>query len=131
MNTWKKILWLSIERILPWFVLAILLFYTYAKFFEHPYGFRWGSSEGVIRRVYVEQPEPTLHENDRIVQIGDVTWEEFRGDLRRTFFDGAKPGDLVPITVLRNDERIDISWVYPGFNWNEFLEQFFREWGMS
>ncbi|HET9908604.1 MAG TPA: ATP-binding protein [Anaerolineales bacterium] len=131
MNTWKKILWLIIERMVPWLVLAILLFYTYAKFFGHPYGFRWGSSEGVIRYVFIEQPEPTLQENDRIVQIGDVTWEEFREDLRRTFFDGAKPGDLVPITVLRDDERIDISWVYPGFNWNEFQEQFFSEWGMS
>lgn len=131
MNDLKKILWWIFERIVPWLVLAILLSYTYAKFFGHSYGFRWRASTGVILYVFVEQPEPTLQENDQILQIGDVTWEEFSGDLRRTFFDGAKPGDLVPITVLRDGEMIDISWIYPGFNWNEFREQFLSEWGMS
>ena len=131
MNTRKRFLWLIIERIVPWLVLAILLFYTYAKFFGHPYGFRWRSSTGIILYVFAEQPEPSLQENDQIIQIGDVIWDEFNTDLRRTFFDGAKPGDRVPIIVRRDSEVMNISWVYPGFGWNEFREQFLSEWGMS
>jgi len=131
MKTWKSSLWLLIEQVLPWFVLAILLLYTYAKFFAHPYGIRWSSSTGEIIYVFVKQPEPTLHEGDQITQIGDVTWEEYRSDLRKTFFAGAQPGDIVPIRALHSGKTINVSWIYPGFNWNEFLEQFYSEWGIA
>lgn len=131
MNLQRNLLLSIIEKTLPLLITLILLFYTYAKFFEHPYGIRWRSSTGVILHVFVEQPEPTLHENDRIVQIRDVTWEEYSRDLQRTFFDGARPGDIVPIIVQRDGGMINISWTYPGFNWNEFLEQLYSEWVLS
>ena len=98
MNTRKSSLWSVIEQVIPWFVLAILLFYTYAKFFGHPYGFRWDSS-GIIIYVFDKQPEPTLKEGDKIIQIGPLRWDEFRADLRKTFFEGVKAGDVVPIVV--------------------------------
>jgi hypothetical protein len=78
--------WLIVERVLPWFVLGILLFYTYAKFFGHSYGFRWQASTGVILLVFDHQPQPTLEVGDQIIQIADVTWEQFQGDLRKTFW---------------------------------------------
>ena len=129
MNTRKSSLWLVIEQVIPWFVLAILLFYTYAKFFGHPYGFRWDSS-GIIIYVFDKQPEPTLKEGDKIFQIGPVRWDEFRADLRKTFFEGYKPRDVVPIVVERDGQTLDISWRFSDFNRDEFFDQFFSEWGM-
>lgn len=131
MNTRKSSLWLVIEQVIPWFVLVILLFYTYAKFFGHPYGFRWDKSMGAIIYVFDIQPERTLKEGDKIIQIGPLHWDEFRADLRKTFFEGVKPGDVVPIVVNRNGQTLDISWTYPGFNRSEFLEQFYSKWGMA
>ena len=118
------------EQVMPWFVLAILLFYTYAKFFGHPYGFRWDSS-GIIIYVFDKQPEPTLKEGDKIIQIGPLRWDEFRADLRKTFFEGYKPGDVVPIVIERDGQTLDISWRFSYFNRDEFFDQFFSEWGMA
>ena len=132
MKTRHNTLWLIIEQVLPWLVLAILLFYTYAKFFGHPYGFRWTGPSGTIAFVFDPQPEPTLQVGDRILQIGDVTWEQFRSDLRRTFFDGVKPGQTVPIIVERSGEIRNISWVYPpGPAQRELLDQLISEWFLA
>ena len=121
----------AIEMTLPLLISLILLFYTYAKFFGHPYGIRWSSSTGTIVYVFDKQPEPTLKEGDKIVRIGDVSWDEFSEDLRKTFFNGTAPGDIVPVTVKRDGQIVNIDWVYPGFNLDEFLEQFYSEWGMA
>ena len=130
MNAFKNSLWLISERFLPLFILVVMLFYTYAKFFEHPYGMRWRST-GDIVRVFEQQPEPTVKLGDRIVQIGPLRWDEFQADLQKTFFEGATPGDVVPIVVERGGEIIHVSWTYPGFNKSEFLEQFYSEWAMA
>lgn len=128
MKTQNSSLWLLFERFLLWFVLAILLTYTYAKFFKHSYGFRPEASTGIVVRVFDEPPEPTLRENDRILQIGYMLWEDFYSDLSRSLFDGYKPGDIVPITVERGGEQIDISWKYPHFSPEEFQDQLESEW---
>ncbi len=131
MKIQKSSLWLIIEQVMPWFILAILLFYTYAKFFGHQYGFRWHPSTGAIIYVFDKQPEPTLREGDQIVQIGPLLWEDFYADLRKTFFEGNKPGDVVPIVVKRGAQALNISWRFPNFNRDEFFDQFYSEWGMA
>ena len=90
-----------------------------------------GIHRHVIIYVFDKQPEPTLKEGDKIIQIGPLRWDEFRADLRKTFFEGVKPGDVVPIVVNRNGQTLNISWTYPGFDRSEFLEQFYSEWGMA
>jgi signal transduction histidine kinase len=129
MKTQDNTRWLIIEQVFPWLVLAILLLFTYAKFFAHPYGFRWAGSTGTIIYVFDQQPEPTLKVGDKILQIKDVTWDQFRADLRKTFFDRARPGDIVPIVVDRDGEIETIPWVYPpGPTRGEFLDQLISEW---
>ena len=114
---------------MPWLALAILLFFTYAKFFGHPYGFRWDAATGLITHVFRQQPEPTLKVGDRILQIGDVTWQQFESDLLTTFFDGVQPGDTVPILLDRAGRSVEIDWVYPpGPAREEFLDQLISEW---
>ncbi|HJQ13929.1 MAG TPA: hypothetical protein VJ830_04200, partial [Anaerolineales bacterium] len=119
---------LVFEWVVPWLVLAILLTYTYAKFFRHSYGVRVDAGTGLVVTVFDKQPEPTLRENDRILQIGSMTWEEFQADLTRPFFEGYKPGDIVPIRVERNEEQVNTSWKYPLTSPGEFQDQFESEW---
>jgi two-component system sensor histidine kinase DegS len=81
--------------------------------------------------VFDDQPEPTLRENDRILQIGSMAWEDFQADLTRPFFDHYQPGDIVPIRVERNGRPIEISWNYPHSNPGEFQDQFISEWWLA
>jgi hypothetical protein len=131
MKTRDNTLWLIFERVLPWLVLATLLTYSYAKFFRHSYGFRVEPSTGLVAFVFEEQSEPTLRENDRITQIGSRPWDHFEADLSKPFFEGYDPGEIVPMTVERNGEEINISWEYPAFSRGEFLDQLNSEWWIA
>jgi signal transduction histidine kinase len=48
--------------------------------------------------------------NDRLLQVGDVTYEDYVRDPSRVPFAGYLPGDNVPLTVLRNGETIPVFW---------------------
>src|SRR5690349_24760442 len=98
------LLW-TFEHVLPWLVLVIILSYTYAKFFRHSFGFRVEPSTGLVVFVFDKQPEPTLRENDRVLQIGSTPWEDFDANLIQPFLDGYRPGDTVPIRVERNGQQ--------------------------
>lgn len=120
-----------VEYALPWLVLAILFFYSYIEFFQHPFGFAW-HPDGSISFVYVQQTAaPTLMVGDRIVQIGELSWDAFRSDLRKTFFEGVKTGEITAVTVERNGELITVPWSLPGFNRGEFFSQLLSQWFMA
>src|SRR5918995_23603 len=119
------------EHVIPWIVLAVLLTYSYAKFFRHSFGFRLGVPSGHVVLVFDRQPEPTLQKNDRILQIGSVTWEDFQADLSRSLFEGYKPGETVPIKVERDGQPINILWKYPLSNEEEFQDQLNSEWWLA
>jgi len=128
MKTRNPFLWWTFEHVLPWLVLAIILSYTYAKFFRHSFGFRVEPSTGLVVFVFDKQPEPTLRENDRVLQIGSTPWEDFDANLIQPFLEGYRPGDTVPVRVERNGQQFDISWEYPHWNDAEFRDQFQSEW---
>lgn len=119
-----------IELALPWIILSMLLVYTYAKFFQHPYGFAW-EADGNIYKVFVDQKPPTLMVGDHLMQVGSLTWKGFTADLRKTFFEGVKPGTIVPVTVERNGQAITIPWKLTGPNRGEFEEQLTSEWPLA
>jgi signal transduction histidine kinase len=131
MTTRNNSLWWIFEHVLPWLVLALLLTYTYAKFFRHSFGFRVEPSTGLIVFVFDEQPEPTLKVNDLVLQIGAVRWADFDADLSRSLLEGYKPGDTVPIQIERDGQQIDISWKYPHSNEEEFRDQLDSEWWLA
>src|SRR5690349_1933618 len=118
------------EYILPGLVFIILSTFLFAKFFRHPYGFGWESS-GKIYIVFTKQPEPTLQVGDQLMQIGPLSWEAFHADLLKTFFNGVKPGEVVPVVVARKGQVFTIPWRLPGINKNELLDQLFSEWFFS
>ena len=112
----------TLEHALPWVVLIILLFYTYAKFAQHPYsGFRL-STDGHIETFYVSKEEQPLREGDRIIQIDSLRWEDFKADYRKTIFKGVQPGQVVQLVIERDDLQTKVLWVYPGPNPLEVLD---------
>jgi signal transduction histidine kinase len=123
--------WSIIEQVIPWLILAILLVYSYAKFFRHSYGFRLEGSTGRVMLVFETQPEPTLREGDRIIQMGSVRFEDFREDLSRSFLEGYEPGETVPLLIERGGQTIEIPWKYPHFSRDEFFDQLGSEWFMA
>jgi signal transduction histidine kinase len=116
-----------VELAIPWLVLAILLTYTYTKFFQHTYGFSWRST-GIVAGLFVDPNPSTLQVGDKLIQVGPVQWGDYIFDLRKTFFDGARPGDVIPIRVTRNGQTLTVPWKYPGINWGDFYDQLISEW---
>jgi signal transduction histidine kinase len=107
----------SIDYVLPTLVLVILLIYTYAKFFKHPYtGFRM-DSRGNVFLIFVEQElEPALQIGDHLIKVNSQMWEDFRADLQKTIFDDIQPGQIINLLVQRGDSQLLIPWKSAGPN---------------
>jgi signal transduction histidine kinase len=127
-NRFREILKNGAAYVLPWIVLAILLVYSYADFFQHTYGFRWRGGDGTITAVFVNASEPTLHVGDRLVRVGPVDFQTFHNDLRAKLFEGFIEGQFVPVTVQRGDGLITVQWMLPGLNPGEIRDQFLGPW---
>jgi signal transduction histidine kinase len=103
------------EFTLPWVVLACISILTYVNFFNAPYpGFDFDSDGRVDLFFDAATLDGSVRVEDRILQIGEVTWEAYRADLRQSFFDDAKPGDVVPVQIERDGQRLRVDWVYSG-----------------
>jgi signal transduction histidine kinase len=124
---------LPLEQALPWLVLAILLTYTYAFFFQAAYpGFIFTPSPGTIKKVFVTSPpDASLQVADRLIQIGPVAWADYKANSRQTLFDGVQPGQIVPIVIERQGRPLTIPWVFPGPNQAEVEYRLNSEWFLA
>ena len=128
MNTIKTASYFVLERILPWIVFVVLVFYTYIKFYEHPYvGFRISSGGDVILIFNEEGNESGLQTGDHLIQVDSVRWDEFRSDLTRTLFGKVLPGQTLSLLVERDGQEIPIFWQVPRSNSEELRDLFFSE----
>lgn len=108
-------------------VLLTLAWFTYVYFFQVPYaGFDF--SNGQIIYVFVPTSDSSLQVGDELVQVGDVTWEDFAADVWLTFFNDVEPGQTVPIWVQRNGEITLVPWLFPGFTQTELLSRLLGAW---
>jgi signal transduction histidine kinase len=117
----------ALEHALPWLVLSILLFYTYAKFAQHPYsGFRL-DTDGQVVTFYVPNAEQLLKVGDQVIQIDTLLWDNFKADYRKTIFKGVQPGQVVSLMIDRDGRQGAIPWVFPGPNPLEILDLIINE----
>jgi signal transduction histidine kinase len=122
-----------IEMSLPWFILVLLLAYTYAFFFRVPYsGFYFNPSNGQILEIYIKSTHSAaLQQGDIIEKIGSVSRADYIADSTRTFFNSVLPGQVVAIDILRNGQLVTIPWVFPGFNREEFRSRLLDTWWLA
>lgn len=120
--------WNITEISLSLSVLFVLLFYTYGILLHVPYtGFVYDPNDAKILGVYTGD-DPALKIGDRLVRIGDLSWEEFHENNRLVFFENAKPGDIVEIVIQREGKELTIPWQVAGFTQREFSYRFFNIW---
>ncbi|MBI2331816.1 MAG: hypothetical protein HYU84_06615 [Chloroflexi bacterium] len=125
--------WQVSELLIALSVFIILLGYAYGILLVAPYsGFNFSPTNGRVDEIYVDvDSEPTLQVGDLLLQIGDVTWDQYLKDNRVAFFAGVKAGDTVEITVDRDGKEIVISWKFAGFDRDTFIGRFFNVWGLA
>jgi len=118
---------LIFERILPWLLLILLGIFTYAYFTQVPYpGFQMTS--GGVYEIFVDPTNAALQVGDQVIQVGEIAMETFLSDLRLTVFDGAQPGQHIPLVVERGGQTLTIDWVYPGLNQTGLLQRLNSQW---
>lgn len=113
-------------------VLALILAYSYAYFFEVPYsGFTIHPSSGDVLEVFLEDVPVPLQVGDRFTNIGGISWEEYQSDGTVLFFENIRAGEMVEITVLREGRQVTIPWTLPGFNRQQFQDRFLNLWWLA
>lgn len=125
--------WQISELLITLSVFIVLVWYAYGVLLVSPYpGFSFNSSDGRVDEIHVNvNLEPTLHTGDILLKVGDVTFDEYLRDARVIFFEGAKAGDIVQITVQRDGQELVIPWTYTGFDRDTFINRFFNVWGLA
>ncbi len=119
------------EILLSLSVLALLLAYTYAYIFKAPYsGFYFNPADGQIVEIYQDRAN-ALRLGDVIEQIGPVSWDDYYNNARQGFFENARKGQIIEITLMRDNQELTIPWEFPGFNWPEFRARAFNIWWLS
>ena len=126
-------LWRSAELLIPVFVLALLIRFTYGFFFEVPYsGFYFNPNDGRIVEIFEPiDSQPTLQVGDQLKQIGTVSWEAYHADRSLKFFENVQPGQVVQIIVERDGQQITIPWRFPDSKKQEFSFRFLNTWWLA
>jgi signal transduction histidine kinase len=123
MNKRKEQTKFIFENAIPWLILAVLLIYTYAKFFQHSYlGFRVDSTGQVIFVFDGGLTEPTLRVGDQLIQVDSMRWDDFRSDLRKVIFPNVQPGQVVSLLIERDGRELTIPWKAAGPNRSEIVD---------
>ncbi|HLF28949.1 MAG TPA: ATP-binding protein [Anaerolineae bacterium] len=121
-----------VERLLPWLMLGLLFLFTYAFFVAVPYaGFRYQPTGQVVELYVTPSPPAELRLNDRLLQVGPISWSDFSRDFRLALFEGVKPGDEVPLAIERDGQMLTIPWVFPGPTLNELLQRLNSQWFLA
>ena len=128
-NRWRHIEWPL--ALISFVVLLACLFYTFAYTHLTPYpGMDFNSGWVVIRLDpcdvhpgWCEANQGGLRIGDRLMVIGDLSYEDTWDDRRRVPFDGYGPGESVPITLRRDGHDQTIDWQMPDITGSNRLER--------
>ncbi len=110
-----------------WVVLSIFYF-----LFLIPYtGFNYSNTNGEVLELFFPQlGEQSLRVGDRILKINHQDFETtFSGlDFQPPVFSSYRPGDMIPLTIVRDGQQIDILQPFGGPSREEFLTRVGGQW---
>ena len=120
-----------VDRLLPWLVLALLLFYMVQWLFIYPYaGFRNSAVRGVVDHIYVPG-NGALETGDRLLVVNGLPYAAFQADYRQELFRGLQPGDSIPVVLVRGAETLTVEWVIPGPTRREIEGRLTNQWWIA
>ena len=125
---------LSSEILLAWFVLFMLLFYTYLELVAAPYlGFNYNPSNGQISEIYPNSRQAGLEIGDKLVAVDDLYFEEWNQVLRAPLFPNANRGESLALQIQeKGQESIQrVDWAVPGFTWDELNARIRNGWWLG
>ncbi|MCW5874054.1 MAG: hypothetical protein KIS88_05350 [Anaerolineales bacterium] len=127
----KNSSWRALEQFLiPALALAVLLVYTYVRFFALPYVGLQYSPVGEVVEVYGRVGE-VVQKGDRLLEVNGLRYEDHLADLMTPLFEGVRPGDLIQLRVEGSTGERSVEYRAPGFNFPEFGTRFFNTWWLS
>jgi signal transduction histidine kinase len=116
------------EQAISLIVLGALALTTYVYFFRVPYA-GLNFTRGKVFEVYASGSTGNeILEGDRLLRVGEVSWRDFEKNLRQTLFENVRPGQVVPIRLLRDNQEITVNWRYPGPTRSEVIERLTSGW---
>ena len=128
----RSILYPWLPGALILFVLGTMILFQYEWLFGNSYpGFSYSIFGGEIYEIIVLEETSELRIGDHITHIGSTAMEDYYANPYMQFWDKLKPGDIIPITVKRNEETIEINWVYPGFTQEALFNRLNSQWWLS
>ncbi|MEX2161347.1 MAG: ATP-binding protein [Anaerolineales bacterium] len=118
------------ELLLPAIVLAVLLFYSYVRFYGISYiGFQYNGTTGEVAEVHVPPGAPSgLAEGDRILAINGQQWDRVFSPHRANPLPLAQPGEVLTLSIEGQSEPRTVNWTVPGFNMGEFISRLINTW---
>lgn len=121
------------EFLLPVVVLAILLIYSYARFFMISYvGFQFHGASGVVVEVYGPQAGPPfLRQGDVLLAVDGKSWDELHEGFQTNPLVRIDPGEVITLQVQDGEEVKVVEWVATGFNMPEFWTRMINTWPMG
>lgn len=123
--------WQINELFVPLFVFFILAWYAYGILVVVPYpGFAYNTTNGRVVEIYSQQT-PALQIGDVLVQVGPISWESYLKDSRLVFFEGVQAGEIVKITVKRDNMELVIPWKFMGFDPAVLNGRLFNLWELA
>ncbi|MCA9973730.1 MAG: hypothetical protein KC425_26130, partial [Anaerolineales bacterium] len=100
--------------LVPVITLLFYLFYVISYVFLTPYPGVFFSEQALGWRV-TDSTQPVLRVGDIMVQIGDLTVQDYQADRFRTPFSEYEPGDSVPISLLGINDTVVLQMPQPTF----------------
>lgn len=120
-----------LELTIPVFVFVIIGVFTYQVFFQIPYaGFEFAN--GRVSLIITKSPNSdSLRIGDRLIEVGDMDFEDFRNNLRARLISNTSVDQVVPLVVERNGQTLSIDWIIPGPTPEQLIERINSQWWIS
>ena len=116
------------EKNISWAVLLLLIVYTLGFVVEKPYAGFGYNQMGIVTEVFEPGVYGDLRKGDRLQQVGDVVWEEFRHSQTQLLFAGVAENEEIQLHVWRDKMPLVVAWRFPGRNWAELRQRLNSEW---
>ncbi|MCE1252234.1 MAG: ATP-binding protein [Anaerolineae bacterium] len=128
----KQRFWPLAELVLPWGLLIVLLYFSFALFAFRPYIGVLINQNKTITSVFGPYPKTGgVQPGDEIRSINSLTPEDLENDLRKSYFENVEPGQTVDILVDRQGTPVKIEYKLPdGITPEELFDRLNSQWFM-